>query len=96
VNYNVRHKLSLNKNTHNCPNCGNEMVLVKASLNRSWTNALLFGFGSSELKIKSATGKHNLTHMLPSRDTQGSYCTACGALLLAPSVKSHLRTLDDN
>jgi ribosomal protein S27E len=76
-----------------CPVCGDLMVPSEAALNRSLGNALLCGFGSSELQIRPRESGHWVTVMTPSRNAEALYCTACGALLLAPSVPRHREEL---
>jgi len=78
---------------HICPSCGDTMVSGQAALNRHWSNSLLFGWGSSVLQIKENASKKWHDFMLPSNKTRCSYCTSCGALLIAPSIKHHREEL---
>lgn len=78
--------------THTCPNCGEMMVDSEAALNRSFFNAIFFGFGSSILQIRTPKGNW-MDFMTPGRKSGASYCTSCGAVLLAPSIDSHRKEL---
>lgn len=69
------------------------MLPIEAGLNRSLTNVLVTGFGSSELQIRYEGGKW-IDFMEPDRTARGSYCTECGCLLIAPSIQKHRDALD--
>jgi len=77
---------------HNCPNCGDLMVPAEGALNRGLMNSLLCGFGSSILQIRPDKGKW-MDFMTPNRNARASYCTSCGCLLMAPSLKNHRKIL---
>ena len=38
--------------THHCPLCGDLLIEVEAALNRTWSNVILTGWGSSQLQIR--------------------------------------------
>lgn len=68
--------------------CGDVLIEVEAALNRTWSNALLTSFGSSQLQIRMKK-KRWMAFMNPSRSAAGLYCTQCGALTIAPSIPAH-------
>lgn len=76
-----------------CSNCGESMVPAEAVLQRGLLNALAFGFGSSRLDIRPQSGRRWSTFMTPARASEAAYCTRCGALFIAPSLKHHRKDL---
>ena len=78
----------MNEDCFKCPVCDDILVPVEAALNRTWSNALLTSFGSSQLQIRMKD-KSWMPFMNPSRAARGLYCTKCGSLTLAPSILSH-------
>ena len=75
-----------------CSVCNDLLVEVETALNRTWSNALITGFGSSELQIRLAK-KSWMAFMEPDRGAKGLYCTKCGSLTIAPSIPSHRKKL---
>ncbi|MCW1921086.1 hypothetical protein OKA05_00885 [Luteolibacter arcticus] len=75
--------------THNCAICGDLLIAVEAALNQTWFST---GFGSSQLQIRMK-GKGWMQFMKPGRSAAGFYCTKCGALTIAPSIRSHRKEL---
>lgn len=84
----------MEESNHRCPNCGERMVAAQAALQRGLINGVLFGFGSSMLKIRLIANARWMTFMKPSRTADASYCRSCGSLLVAPSVARHRRELE--
>ncbi|GAA5495920.1 hypothetical protein Rhal01_02101 [Rubritalea halochordaticola] len=78
--------------SHYCSICQSLLVETEAALNRGLINALFFGFGSSELQIRSSKRRW-MTFMTPSRNAKALYCVECGSLTLAPSISKHRREL---
>ncbi|MES2593902.1 MAG: hypothetical protein V4662_01120 [Verrucomicrobiota bacterium] len=78
-----------------CPICQELLVEVEAGLNREIANAILTGFGSSELQIRLPDGGWK-TYMTPERDANGLLCTSCGSLTLAPTIAGHRKSLGLN
>jgi hypothetical protein len=76
-----------------CPCCGDLMVPAEAALNRSVGNLLLFGFGSSRLEVRPRAGGRWMPFMISSRSAEASFCSTCGALLVAPSLPAQRREL---
>ena len=70
--------------TPKCPICGGALKKVEAALNRTWSNALLTSWGSSQLQIRGERGPWH-TFMKPSRTAEGWFCADCGALTVAPT-----------
>ena len=66
----------------NCPNCATPMKRGKATLDRSWSNALAFGWGSSELNFKPDAGR-NVVVMPASAVCRAFRCYECGAITIA-------------
>ncbi len=88
----VRQKIPMTSNIHHCPLCGNLLIAVESALNRTWGNALLTAFGSSQLQIRMKN-KRWMPFMSPSRSAAGLYCSKCGSLTIAPSIPAHRREL---
>jgi len=81
------------ENSHaKCPICSDLLVPVEGALNRTWSNAILTSFGSSQLQIRMAN-RSWMPFMNPGRSAQGLYCTKCGSLTLAPTIKKHRNEL---
>ncbi len=83
----------MNTDPHKCPCCGEAMVPAEAALNRGFVNFLAFGLGSSVLQIRPREGGKWTDYMSPSASAAASLCTSCGALLIAPSLKTHRKEL---
>ena len=67
----------------NCPNCNHEMAPGKASLKRTWSDFLVFGFGSRELYF-TGDEELNATRQLGAWDTSAAFkCKGCGVLVIA-------------
>jgi len=83
----------MNPVAHYCPLCGDLLVEVEASVNRTLTNMILTGFGSSELQIRLKNDGDWMPYMRPERSAEGLLCTKCGALTVAPTIPSHREEL---
>lgn len=77
---------------HQCPICGETLCEAEAALNRTWSNVVFTGFGSSQLQIRPPKGEWK-PFMKPGISTKALYCPDCGALTLAPSLPAHRREL---
>ncbi len=75
-----------------CPICDDLLIEVEAALNRTWGNVLATSFGSSVLEIRSREGEW-MPFMFPGRSAKALYCTKCGSLTVAPSIKEHREKL---
>jgi len=84
--------INMEEPEHDCPCCGAPMAQAEAALNRPWINAVIFGFGSSELQIRKKGGSW-IPFMNQWKSAEASYCLGCGALLIAPTISEHRKRL---
>lgn len=78
-----------------CPICEGSLTTGKAGIFLEPLAHLFSLILSPRLKVKLSDGKNWMTFLSVWKETEALYCANCGALVLAPSNKKHLKKIDE-